>query len=742
VDYSAAHHEANARERLTRLAQGAGRLLSTLSAESVVDGVLTLAREAITADGYAVWRRRHETWGIVASVGLDAEFVNARLPSDIKEFSLAAPIVAPDVNDLPILAAHRAAYVAAGVRSLLSIPLAIRGEPAGAIVYYHRSTHHPDDIELQVAVALGHLAAAAISSAELYAEQLTLRKQAIRASERANFLAEVSARLNSLDYETNLNALAQFAVPTLADWCVVDLIDPSGELTRLAVANADPSKVALAHDVHRRYPTRRDGETGVSRVLQTGRPELYHEITDELIVAHARDREHLQLLRDAGLRSAMIVPLAMGSEVFGVLTFASATEDRYYDEHDLAFAVDLARRASFAIENARLYRRAQEANRLKDEFLAALSHELRTPLNAILGWANLLRSAPADQLQRGLEVIERNARAQARLVDDLLDASRIASGKMSLDLTDTDLCQALDLAVATIAPSADAKNVQLEMIMPRRTCLVRADPPRLQQVFVNLLSNAIKFTPTGGRIKVELVASSRSTTVRITDSGVGIAPAYLPFIFDRFRQADASTTRAHRGLGLGLTLARQLTEMQGGRIAAASEGLGKGSTFSVEFPVIEPSVVATAAPHGEHNVDMFTGRHVLVVDDDPDSLEFLSRFLREQKAEVTTASSAVDGLLMFRRTRPDLLISDLAMPDQDGYWLVEQVRQLTPSEGGTVPAIALSAFATASARERALAAGFTAHLRKPLNTDELRTLLYVTCGWRGPVTETRRVETI
>jgi signal transduction histidine kinase/ActR/RegA family two-component response regulator len=687
VGHLAAHRVANELERLTWLAQGAGRLLSSLSAELVVNDVLALAREAVTADGYAVWRRRGGVWAVAASAGLDPEFTTATLPAD--------------------------------------------DEP-----------HHPDDIELQVAAALGHLAATAISSAELHAEQQALRQQAIRASERARFLAEVSARLNSLDDETNLNALAQLSVPTLADWCMVDLIEASGELTRLTIAHVDPAKVALAQQAHRRYPTRTDADTGVGRVLRTGRPELYEEISDALLVAHARDAEQLQMLRGLGLRSAMLVPLAMGSELFGVLTFATATSGRRYDEQDLAFAMDLARRASFAIENAKLYRRAQDASPLKDEFLAALSHELRTPLNAILGWAHLLRIAPPDQLQLGVEVIERNARAQARLVDDLLDASRIASGKMTLDLSDTDLGQALDAAIARVAPEAAVKNIHVEVAMPRRQCIVRGDPPRLQQVLINLLSNAIKFTPNGGTIKVELAATSRSTAVRVTDCGAGIPRDFLPFVLDRFRQAEASTTRFHRGLGLGLTLARQLTEMQGGRILATSDGIGKGSTFSVEFPLVEPTVTTRSGPCPEHDIDMFKGRHVLVVDDDPDSLEFLSRFLREQRADVTTASSAIDGLLIFRRVRPDLLISDLAMPDWDGYWLIEQVRQLTPSEGGTASAIAVSAFATAAARERALAAGFTAHLRKPLNTDELRTLLYVTCGWRGPATEPRRVELI
>jgi signal transduction histidine kinase/CheY-like chemotaxis protein len=733
-------HEAEARERLTRLAHGAGRLLGTLTADSVVQGVVQLAQESMPADGYAVWRRHDDMWAIEASAGIDPEFASARLPADTSTSSFVAPIVAQDVATLPMLSMRREAYERAGIRSLLSIPLAVRGEPAGSVVYYYREPHQPTDIDLQIALALGHLAAAAISSAELHAEQQALRQQALRAGERSSFLAEISARLNSLDYETNLQRVAKLAVPTLADWCVVDLLDEGGTLSRLAVAHIDPAKVEFAREMHRRYPPPTDGQGGLARVLRTGRAELFAEISDELLVAEARDPEHLQLLRDVGLRSAMLVPLSAGDEVFGVLTFASASSTRRYDEDDLAFAADLARRASFAIENARLYRQAQEANRFKDEFLAALSHELRTPLNAIIGWANLLRTTPSDQLQRGLEVIERNARVQSKLIDDLLDASRIASGKMTLDLADTDLCQALDASVAAITPAAAAKQIRVDVVMPRRQCIVRGDIARLQQVLWNILSNAVKFTPSGGRVRAEVVLSPRAGVVRITDSGVGIAPEFLPFIFDRFRQADASTTRTHPGLGLGLTLARQLTEMQGGRISASSDGVGTGAAFTVEFPLVESSRLTTPTSRPEGNVNVFAGRRILVVDDDPDSLEFLKRFLSKQRAEVATASSAAEGLLVLQRTRPDLLISDLAMPDHDGHWLVEQVRRLAPNEGGTIPAIALSAFASAAARERALAAGFTAHLGKPLNPDELRSLLYVTCGWRGPAAEAR-VET-
>ena len=707
--------EADLRERLTRLAEGAQRLQISHDSASTVHEVLALATHALPADGYAVWRRHENRWRIVASQGLPATFTTVELQG-FDDFPMRDPIVASDVTTEPMLEMRRSDYLAAGIRSLVSVPLQIRGRPSATIVYYYRAPHTPTELELRIAQAVAELAAGAISSAELFAEQQSLRATAVKAAERAAFLADASVRLSALNYEKNLEAIAGLVVPRFADWCVVDLVE-GGELRRLAVAHHDPGKVEFARELHRRYPPRRD-EPGVWHVVTTGQAMLYREIDDEALQKAARDPEHLSILRDVGLRSAILVPLGRGTDVFGVLTFALADTDRVYDEEDLEFAQELARRASYAIENARLYRQAQDANRAKDDFLAALSHELRTPLNAILGWASILRARPEGQIERGLDVIYRNAKVQTQLVEDLLDASRIVSGRMSIDLKDVPLRPIIEAAVETIVPQAVEKDIQFKTTLPEPTLLIRGDAARLQQVFWNVLSNAVKFTPRGGRIEVSAGTTSSEVAVHVTDTGAGIRAEVLPFIFDRFRQVDASSTRAYRGLGLGLTLARQLTEMHGGRIAATSPGAGLGATFTVALPLVElrePKYTAPAAlPQ-----DALAGLRILAVDDDPDSLDVLTAILRLHQATVFGASSAVGALELMQRERPDLIISDIAMPQHDGYWLMQQIKRIVAEGGRAVPCIALTAFANETARRRALATGFAAHLSKPLNPDEL-----------------------
>jgi signal transduction histidine kinase/CheY-like chemotaxis protein len=716
--HAALEQEAQARERLTRLAEGSQRLQISLDPQAVLREVLTLARNAIAADAYAVWRRSGDKWYVAASANLDDEFTRVELLGD-DSFPLSGPIVAEDVQASAMLGMRHTAYASAGIRSLMLVPMQIRGRPSGTVVFYFRTPHPPSEIELRIAEAVGQLAASAISSAELFAEQQTLRQSAVRAAERAEFLAEISGRLTSLDYEQNLAAIAHLAVPRIADWCVVDLLE-GGELRRLAGVHSDPRKMEFAEEIRRRYPPRRDDPGGLWHVLQTGEPKLYEHIDDSLIEAGARDPEHLAMLRSIGLRSAILTPLKRGRDVFGVLTLVVADSGRSYDAEDLSFAMELAERASYAIENARLYRQAQEANRAKDEFLAALSHELRTPLNAILGWASILRARPDGEVARGLDVIYRNAVVQAQLVEDLLDASRIVSGRMSIELKDTPLRPIVEAAIETILPQAVEKAIEITSELPPSDVLIRGDSARLQQVFWNILSNAVKFTPRSGRIRVRTTMTPAEIVVNVQDNGTGIRPEVLPYIFDRFKQADASTTtRRYRGLGLGLTLSRQLTEMHGGRITASSNGPGLGSTFSVALPLVEPAAIAPVSGRRDLGENTLAGMRILAVDDDPDSLEMLMSLLRSEGAAVIGAGSAVEALDLVQRERPTVVVSDIAMPDHDGYWLAEQLRRLAAEGGPVIPSVALTAFANATARERAIASGFVAHLSKPFNPEQL-----------------------
>ncbi|MDQ3907029.1 MAG: ATP-binding protein, partial [Acidobacteriota bacterium] len=461
-----------------------------------------------------------------------------------------------------------------------------------------------------------------------------------RAEDAQRFLSEASEVLvSSLDYEATLRRIADLVVPRLADWCAVDMLTDERTLRRLAVAHQDPAKVELAEEMERRYPQSLTDREGVAKVIRTGEPELYPNVPEELLALVARDAEQLGMLRELGLRSAMVVPLRAQGRTLGAITFVSAESGRHYTARDLAFAEDLAHRAALAVENARLYREAQDVNRLKDEFLATLSHELRTPLTAVLGWTRLLGTRQLDEAtqSRALETIERNAQAQVQLIDDILDVSRIIRGKLRLNVRHVELAPVIEAAVDSARPAAEAKGIRLQVVLDRSAGPISGDPDRLQQVIWNLLSNAVKFTPREGRVQVVLSRANSHIEVAIIDTGQGIEPEFLPYVFDRFRQADPTTTRQHGGLGLGLAIVRHLVELHGGSVRAQSAGQGKGSTFRVMLPLLaavrEPLPAGAAeadAGNGSHGDATFgglvcptelDGLRVLVVEDDADSRE-------------------------------------------------------------------------------------------------------------------------
>jgi PAS domain S-box-containing protein len=376
---------------------------------------------------------------------------------------------------------------------------------------------------------------------------------------------------------------------------------------------------------------------------------------------------------------------------------------------------------------------AERASQVKDEFLATLSHELRTPLNSILGWSHILGRGQADAgtLAKGLAAIERNASSQAKLIEDLLDMSRIITGEIRLDVQGVELPEMIAAAIDTVRPAADAKGIAIRQELAPDARSIRGDPHRLQQVVWNLLSNAVKFTPRGGEVRVTLRRLNSHAEVTVADTGQGIAPEFLPFVFDRFRQADGSTTRQHGGLGLGLAIVRQLVELHGGRVRVESPGQGQGATFTVELPLaavpreeslhIQP-VEASAGADAHRSIcealslDEVT---VLAVDDDPDALAIIRHVLEECHARVLTAGSAPEALELLERERPDVLLSDIGMPVMDGYELIRRVRALGPGKGGDVPAAALTAFARPEDRTRAVRAGYQTHLAKPVQPADL-----------------------
>ena len=365
-------------------------------------------------------------------------------------------------------------------------------------------------------------------------------------------------------------------------------------------------------------------------------------------------------------------------------------------------------------------RDAEAANRAKDDFLATLSHELRTPINAILGWAQVLASTQHDAatVSRALEIIGRNARQQARLIEDLLDLSAIVSGRVRLSTRPINLVTVLRAAIETLRPDAEAKNVVIVPRLDPALGIVAGDPERLQQVFWNLLSNAIKFTPAGGRIEIDLTRSDGRAVVTVSDTGIGIRPDMLPVIFDRFRQADASIARAHGGLGLGLAIVKQLVELHDGTVEATSPGEGQGTTFTVALPVVLRNLQqAERAKSDAVDLGRCEGIHALLVDDEADGRDMIAHLLEQCGARVTAVASASEALAAIRSIRPHALISDLAMPGIDGYELMRRVRAI-PDVRDT-PAIALTAQVTAEARIKAFKAGFDAYVAKPVDRDEI-----------------------
>jgi signal transduction histidine kinase/ActR/RegA family two-component response regulator len=390
--------------------------------------------------------------------------------------------------------------------------------------------------------------------------------------------------------------------------------------------------------------------------------------------------------------------------------------------------LDAEKRAQQEAVEAR--RQAEAANRAKDVFLATLSHELRTPLTAVLGWARILRSRKMDEemAHHGLQIIERNAESQNQLIKDLLDVSRIVTGKLRLETRPVALIPIIKAAVESMQQAIEARGIGLNVELNTESDLVKGDPDRLQQVVWNLLSNAIKFTPKGGSIAVKLERQGSDVQIKVSDTGQGISPEFLPHVFERFRQEDGSTTRAQGGLGLGLAVVRHLVEQHGGTVSAESKGEHQGATFTVSLPISaaheRPEQTHSKAEQDvsrtpSNGSELLSGVRVLVVDDQPDARELLSLVLKYAGAEVVTAGSAAAALKMLVEHKPQVLVSDIGMPSEDGFTLLSQIRSLPPEEGGNIPAVALTAYATEEDRQRTLASGFAEHLPKPVEPTDL-----------------------
>jgi signal transduction histidine kinase/CheY-like chemotaxis protein len=475
----------------------------------------------------------------------------------------------------------------------------------------------------------------------------------------------------------------------------------------------------------RRYPPDPASPGGVAFVLRTGRPEIVSDITDDMLVKGAKDEEHLRLIRDLGLNSYICVPLVLSGKALGVLTFATAESGRRYAASDLRLAEDLSHRAVIAIQNTQLYRELREADRRKDEFLATLAHELRNPLAPIRNALQILKLPKLDAatVERSREMMERQVYHLVRLVDDLLDVSRVMRGKIELRKERVELASVVARAVETAQSLIEAQGHELTVALPPEPLPLNADPVRLAQVVGNLLTNAAKYTESNGRIWLTAEREGDQATLRIRDTGIGVAPDLLPKIFDLFVQADHAATRSQGGLGIGLTLVKNLIEMHGGSVEVHSAGLGKGSEFVVRLPLLdqerqEPMENETGEPRQDASP---SGRQLLVVDDNKDAAVSLAMLLRLQGHEVRVAHDGPSALELATSYHPDMVFLDIGMPGMDGYEVARRLRQ-QPGLENTVLA-ALTGWGQQEDRRRSKEAGFNHHLVKPLEPKTLEELL-------------------
>jgi signal transduction histidine kinase/CHASE1-domain containing sensor protein/CheY-like chemotaxis protein len=585
------------------------------------------------------------------------------------------------------------------------------------------------------------------AAAEVKESELTVRKtlaereqaeDALReADQRAlreyeKLLERISALAQALGTARELNpifrALREFTdVSVPCDGFFVSLYDPVRDVRTACYGWGDGSEV----DVSQLPPMPVTSHGPNSRAVRTG-----EVIITEDYMQRQRGHPTVVVGPDNGLRpeSSMAVPMAVMGRIIGTIEVQSYRRGVYRPEHVTGMGM-AANLTAGAIENVRLLKlertarqAAEDSNRLKDEFLATVSHELRTPLTAILGWSRLLEDGSVDGGVRSqaIETIARNAKAQAQIVDDILDVSRIITGNLYLDLHPVELAPVVKNAINVVRPTADAKGIRIDAYLDSTPAMASGDANRLQQVIWNLLSNAVKFTQNGGRVTVKLSRTESTIHVTVSDTGQGISREFMPYVFDRFRQADSTTTRHHGGLGLGLAIARHLVEIHGGTIKAESPGEGQGATFTITLPMIESGVRTAAVLTDDREQSaalaaplLLSGVNVLLVDDDSDTLKLMTTALTRRQATVTAVSSAGEAILAIQRNRPDVLVSDIAMPGEDGYGLIEKVRSLEGEGVLRIPAVAITAYAKEEDRERALSSGFQIYLAKPVEVTEL-----------------------
>ncbi|NJR40447.1 MAG: GAF domain-containing protein [Leptolyngbyaceae cyanobacterium CSU_1_4] len=608
-----------------------------------------------------------------------------------------------------------------GLKSCIISPLIARGQILGAISFVTaESNRHYTKADLILAERIAHRAAIAIDNARLYQEAQRAQRAAEQSAARLARLQRVTAALSeSLTPTQVADVIVDQGIAALgASFALVALVNEASH--ELEIVRTFGYELEQLNGWHR---FSLDAPVPLAEAVRTGQP-IWAESSEERIIRYPHLRESYE---QHNLGSWISIPLRVENRAMGGISFGFS-EPQLLEAEDQAFILSLAQQCAQAIARAHLYEaeqtarsQAEAANRIKDEFLAVLSHELRTPLNPILGWAKLLRRGKLDpsKTTQALATIERNAKLQSELIEDLLDVSRILQGKLSLNAYPVDLADTIQAAMETVRLAAEAKTIQVEVRLDPQVGLVSGDSNRLQQVIWNLLSNAVKFSSPGGKVRLCLERFNQQAQVTISDTGRGIHPDFLPHVFDYFRQADGATTRQFGGLGLGLAIVHHLVELHGGTVRAESSGEGLGATFIVRLPLIPTQPTNLNRERSSEQDCDLANISILVVDDETDTREFVAFLLEQAGAKVTAVASASEALLALAEFKPDLLLSDIGMPDIDGYRLMQQIRKLPPDQNGQIPAIALTAFAGEINHQQALSAGFQQHIAKPVEPDQL-----------------------
>ncbi len=620
-----------------------------------------------------------------------------------------------------------------GFCSVMLVPLKARGRTLGVLTFVNSETDRHHSVEdLALAEDLANRAALAVDNARLYRAEKQTRQAAERTSDLVKRLQSVSESLSqaltpnqvaSAIVEQGLNSLGAHA------GTVVCLNDDGNELEIVGTVNfpEDVVKKWKRFSVNDSVP--------IADAIRKKAPVILESFAEWSDMYPGLG----PLASVTGSQALVAFPLSVEGKIIGAMGLSFPKPQKFSDD-DLAFMLAIAHQCAQALERARLYEteqhlrtQAETANRMKDEFLATVSHELRTPLTAIVGWSNMLTTNKFSEevTSRAIQTIERNAKAQAQIIEDLLDVSRIITGKLSLTPNPTQIQAVIKTALESLQPTADSKEIKIKSNFDSEPYLVLGDSDRLQQVMWNLLSNAIKFTPKNGEIAVAMKRIGSNAQISVSDTGQGIEKQFLPFVFERFSQADGTSTRKYGGLGLGLAIVRHLVELHGGTVRVESDGINQGTTFTVSLPLMEAQKSnvnedknsAADAGYLIEKSSILKDSRILIVDDEADTLLLLTTIIEGSGASVITAASAVEAVQALEQFKPHVLISDIAMPDEDGYSLIRKLRTLSAEEGGDIPAIALTAYAREEDRNKALEAGFQRHLAKPINPDDLVTVV-------------------